>query len=343
MQRANSKMEMTFSTVQCCQNATNQFIIADIAEFSIFYIQEEDEYWCKMWVQCLTPLAKTVTLLYGKQVTILTLENPNQAISQRYESSFECLDLQQNKYLVRRYYKAKDMKFVFVKHEYFLPVQCSYSIGQTVFIACKQKRKDKLLCYAEWFEHQLFPATTHIATMIAAQILVAVNALHLHGYVFQQMEPDNLIYMNQHGHVYFEQPPPLLVHSSETRTLSFHGTPLYLSREIVLCHDTTPSSDFWSFGCIVYEILTGIPPFYSDNVSQMYQFIVQAQYDDSALDAIPHASSLIAGLLDTCATTRLGGSPMGIKEIMQHPFFACVNWQQIESRNFSLDLSANQS
>ena len=43
------------------------------------------------------------------------------------------------------------------------------------------------------------------------------------------------------------------------------GTPLYMSPEAAIGKAFTLKSDIWSYCCIFYELLYGLPPFYSDN------------------------------------------------------------------------------
>ncbi len=50
---------------------------------------------------------------------------------------------------------------------------------------------------------------------------------------------------------------------------SIKGTPLYMSPELVQEKPYDCTSDLWALGCILYELYTGLPPFYTQSVVQL--------------------------------------------------------------------------
>jgi len=87
----------------------------------------------------------------------------------------------------------------------------------------------------------------------------------------------------------------------------------------------TFSTDWWSVGILLYEMLIGIPPFYNKNKATMYRMIKEKEprFPDPAKHGIgisEIAEDLIKKLLDKDPKKRLG-SNNDASEILEHPFF----------------------
>lgn len=105
-----------------------------------------------------------------------------------------------------------------------------------------------------------------------------------------------------------------------SRANSFVGTAEYVSPELLTDKSACKSSDLWAFGCIVYQLLAGRPPFKAGNEYQTFQKIVNLEYD------FPHAfpeqaRDLVSKLLVLDPSQRLT-----IREIKKHPFFEGQEW-----------------
>ena len=90
--------------------------------------------------------------------------------------------------------------------------------------------------------------------------------------------------------------------------------------------------DWWSFGTLVYEMLSGCPPFYSRSLPHMYRAILSAE-----LQFGPHVSRrarrLLQGLLMRDPRRRLGAS--GSAALRRHAFFAPLDMRRVLARSYT--------
>ena len=84
----------------------------------------------------------------------------------------------------------------------------------------------------------------------------------------------------------------------EDRTWTFCGTPDYLAPEIIAQKGHGRGVDWWSLGTMIYEMLGGLPPFYSDNFNVMYERILRAPLEFRPAEVFTkEAKDLLEGML----------------------------------------------
>jgi len=108
------------------------------------------------------------------------------------------------------------------------------------------------------------------------------------------------------------------------------GTPDYIAPEVFSQSGYGQEVDWWSVGVILFEMLVGYPPFFSENPSDTCQKIVNwKKYFSIPVDAnlSLEADNLIRKLV-TVPETRLGVN--GADEIKNHPFFKGIDWNKIK-------------
>jgi serine/threonine protein kinase len=120
---------------------------------------------------------------------------------------------------------------------------------------------------------------------------------------------------------------------SDQKANSFCGTAEYLAPEVLNKKGYTMSCDWWSFGCVIYEMLTATPPFYSKKREEIYDKIRFKNPNFYQFHS-QHAIDLISKLLTKDPTKRLG-SRTDAEEIKEHPFFAGIDWNAMMAKKLT--------
>jgi serine/threonine protein kinase len=156
----------------------------------------------------------------------------------------------------------------------------------------------------------------------AAEIACGLEYLHSCGVLYRDLKPENIL-LTSDGHICMTDfgISKEGLHSDDARTATFCGTPEYLAPEVLEGTGYGKGVDWWSFGTLVFEMLTGLPPFYAQDVQQMYAKIISAKLVVPP-SVSPDAKSLIEELLVRQPEKRLS-DPAKNKA---HPFFKGIDW-----------------
>jgi len=84
---------------------------------------------------------------------------------------------------------------------------------------------------------------------------------------------------------------------------------------------------------LLYEMLTGLPPFYDENTNEMYRKILSEPLHFPGPEIVPPAAKdLLTKLLNRKPDQRLGAN--GAAEIKAHPFFHSIDWRKLLQRKY---------
>ncbi|XP_024970917.1 serine/threonine-protein kinase AtPK1/AtPK6-like [Cynara cardunculus var. scolymus] len=168
------------------------------------------------------------------------------------------------------------------------------------------------------------------ARVYTAEIVSAVSHLHQSGIVHRDLKPENIL-MDADGHVMLTDFGLAKEIDESSRSNSMCGTTEYMAPEILLSKGHNKNADWWSVGILLYEMLTGKPPFTHSNRKKLQEKIINEK-----VKLLPRLSgeahSLLKGLLQKDPLARLGSGPRGGDDVKGHKWFQTINWKKLESR-----------
>ncbi|KAL4676691.1 ribosomal protein S6 kinase alpha-2 isoform X1 [Rhinopithecus roxellana] len=161
-----------------------------------------------------------------------------------------------------------------------------------------------------------------------AELALALDHLHSLGIIYRDLKPENIL-LDEEGHIKitdFGLSKEAIDH--DKRAYSFCGTIEYMAPEVVNRRGHTQSADWWSFGVLMFEMLTGSLPFQGKDRKETMALILKAKLGMPQFLS-GEAQSLLRALFKRNPCNRLGAGIDGVEEIKRHPFFVTIDWNKL--------------
>ena len=170
------------------------------------------------------------------------------------------------------------------------------------------------------------------AKFYICEIALALGELHKKDIIFRDLKPDNIV-IDKEGHAMLTDFGLSREGVNEKHIAkSFCGSIAYLAPEMLSRSGHGKAVDWYLLGVCFYEMLVGIPPYFSNNQEQIFKNIEKAEL------FIPNfvskkAQKFMRDLLKKDPMVRLG-SKRDVEEIKEHPYMTGVDWDKVYRREY---------
>ncbi|XP_075226417.1 ribosomal protein S6 kinase alpha-2-like isoform X2 [Lycorma delicatula] len=160
-----------------------------------------------------------------------------------------------------------------------------------------------------------------------AELALALDHIHSLGIIYRDLKPENIL-LDADGHISLTDFGLSKLPLDDQKAYSFCGTIEYMAPEVVNRKGHSFAADWWSFGVLMFEMLTGALPFQATSRKETMTQIMRAKLGMPQFLS-QEAQSLLRVLFKRNPANRLGAGPEGVNEIKNHPFFATIDWERL--------------
>ncbi|XP_013173146.1 PREDICTED: ribosomal protein S6 kinase 2 beta-like [Papilio xuthus] len=160
-----------------------------------------------------------------------------------------------------------------------------------------------------------------------AELALALEHVHKLGIIYRDLKPENIL-LDADGHIALTDFGLSKLPPSSDKAYSFCGTVEYMAPEVVNRKGHSFAADWWSFGVLMFEMLTGNLPFHGSTRHETMTQILKAKLGMPS-NLSEEAQSLLRALFKRNPLNRLGAGPNGIEDIKSHEFFTSIDWDAL--------------
>lgn len=211
-----------------------------------------------------------------------------------------------------------------IRHPYIASLHFAFQTHGKVYLVMEFLNGGQLLYHMR----KMAMFTEDHVKIFAAEMVLALEYLHSLDIIHRDLKPENVLLASD-GHLCLADFGLAKVNVTDNTARTFCGTIEYMAPEIIKGSGHGKAADWWSLGILIYDMLTGSPPFKARQRNLLQKEILKGKFKIPTYLSTA-ANSIIKGLLVQAPENRLGRN--GASQIKQHLFFKGICWEALANR-----------
>jgi len=215
-----------------------------------------------------------------------------------------------------------------LRHPFIVSLQYAFQTKEKLFFVMDYCAGGDFFHYLQ----QKHKFSERVTRFYASEICLGLEALHNCDIIHRDLKPENIL-ITKDGHLKITDFGLSKWGGNrrrqELRAQTFLGSAPYLAPEILDLETKqyTKAVDWWAFGILIMEMLTGLPAFYEHNTESNYKRILHESVAFKKYTS-RQARSIVLDLLEKNPADRLKEA----SDVKTHDFFYQTDWEAIEKR-----------
>ena len=226
--------------------------------------------------------------------------------------------------------KQKQLKYAigeckilaYLNHPFIIKMNFAFQTPKNLYMVLDYCPNGDLMTHLG--EKTRFPEA--VCRFFIAEVILAIEYLHSLDIVYRDLKPENIL-LDRAGHIRLADFGLAKENVNPTNpAMSFCGSPAYLAPELLSKSGSEKSADVYGIGAILFELLSGMPPFYSDNIKELFRNIKRGMLQFPKIIRTD-AQDLMRQLMHKDPKKR-----PKLNQVKSHVFFKEINWEELEMK-----------